>query len=170
MLILNGVYSFKRKIIAYRNDFCLSCAQPRRAYRIRTFDVIHLFFIPLIPLGFLRRWHCSVCGNFPHVQPGTRRSFKWIGVVILALFTFVIWAVPPKDDPWVWPSRVILPAAMVALLVNAIRSKPPLRLAEKLAEVQPADEGVCPLCSGPLILDSAWHCTVCGVERSVVRA
>ncbi|MBZ5508588.1 MAG: hypothetical protein LAO78_24275 [Acidobacteriia bacterium] len=169
MFILHGLYSFGRKIVAYRNDFCLSCAAPRRAFRVRTFDVVHIFYVPLIPLGFLRRWHCSVCGRDPHAHPGTRKGFKWAGVVVLALFAVFSWALPPEDDAWVWPMRVGLPIAFAAALWHTLKSKPDVRLKDKLREVQPADESVCPLCGYPLVIGSGWHCSGCGVERKVVK-
>ena len=35
-----------------------------RGWRIlhRTFDVLHVFFIPFLPLGFWKRWLCAMCG------------------------------------------------------------------------------------------------------------
>ena len=167
MFILHGIYHFQTKIVAYRNDFCLTCAAPRRAFRARTFDVIHIFYFPLIPIGFWRRWHCSVCNNDPHAYPGTRKAFKWAGVVVLAFFSVVPWMVPP-DDPWIWPMRIGLPVAFAAALWNTIRSKPDLRLADKLSEIQPADESVCPVCGSALIVDNVWRCPQCGMERVTV--
>jgi hypothetical protein len=131
MLILHGVYSFRPRIVAYRNDFCLSCTAPRVAYQIRTFDVLHIFFVPLIPLGFLRRWHCAVCTNDPHVHPGTRKGFKWAGVVVLALVAIVVWAVPDRDAI-TWTIRVVSPVAFDAALWHTLKSKPDLRLKDKL--------------------------------------
>jgi hypothetical protein len=168
LFILHGIYHFKPKIVAYRNDFCLTCAAPRRAFRARTFDVIHIFYIPLIPLGFLRRWHCSVCGRDPHTHPGTRKGFKWAGVVILAFLAVVLWGVPPAGDPWVWPMRIGLPIAFAAALWHTLKSKPDVRLADKLNEVQPANESVCPVCGAALVVDDIWRCPRCGIERKMV--
>jgi len=168
LFILHGIYHFKPKIVAYRNDFCLTCAAPRRAFRTRTFDVIHIFYLPLIPIGFLRRWHCSVCNSDPHAHPGTRKAFKWAGVVCLALFSVVLWMVSPEDDSWVWPMRVVLPVAFAAALWITIRSKPDLRLSDKLSEIQPANELVCPACNSGLVVDDVWRCPRCGMERATV--
>ena len=55
MLVIHGVYRWGRKLVAYRNDYCLSCAAPRLAFQHRTFDVLHAFWIPLIPIGLWKR-------------------------------------------------------------------------------------------------------------------
>ena len=168
MPIRLGIYSFGGKIIAYRNDFCLSCVAPRRAFRARTFDVAHVFYIPLIPLGFLRRWHCSVCGRDPHAPPGISKGVKWAGVVILALLAVAAWTAAPEDDPWRWQLRIGFPVAFAAALWHTLKSKPDVLLADKLREILPADETVCPLCGSALVVAEVWRCPRCGVERSMV--
>jgi hypothetical protein len=171
VLILHGMYSFKRKIVAYRNDFCLSCAAPRRAYQARSFDTLHLFFVPVLPLGFWRHWKCSVCGRNPHVNPHTRKSFKWAGVVVLAIFAVAAWGAPEEESSAiVWVMRIGFPIAFVVALLLTLKSKPDLRLAEKLNEISPAQESHCPLCHGVLVIGPRWRCSNCGVERTTVRA
>lgn len=175
MIIPSGVYSFKRKLVAYRNDFCLSCEAPRRALQIRSFDVVHLFFVPALPLGFLRHWRCSVCGGDPHIYPRTRKGFQWAGVVLLAIFTAAIWLTPGSggDDSSVafWAMRIAYPIGLVFALRYALNSKPDLRLPEKLRDVMPAQESICPFCHGLFILapGDRWLCSQCGVEKKVVR-
>ena len=56
MVIIHGVYHWSPKQVEFRNDYCLSCSAQRRAIRVRTFDVAHLFWIPILPLGFWKRW------------------------------------------------------------------------------------------------------------------
>jgi hypothetical protein len=169
MIILHGIYSFKRRVVAYRNDFCLSCAAPRVAYQSRTFDVLHIFFVPLIPLGLLKRWHCEVCDRDLHIHPGTRKSFKWAGVVLLGFLAMAGWIVPDQDKES-WFLRILFTVGFVAALWHTVRSKPDLRLKEKLRDIQPANESVCPRCGAPLLLGSGWHCSGCGIERQVVKA
>lgn len=175
MIILSGVYSFKRKLVGYRNDFCLSCEAPRRAHEVRSLDVIHIFFVPVLPLGFLRHWRCSVCGSDPHFYPRTRKGFLWAGIVILAIFTAVVWLTPDSaagDSVLAfWAMRIAYPIGLVFALRHTLKSKPDLRLPEKLREVMPAQESICPFCHGLFVLSPGdrWLCSQCGVERKVVR-
>jgi hypothetical protein len=57
MILVHGFYRFKPKRVAFRNDFCLACAKAVRAFQVRTFDVLHVFWIPLLPV-----WHRPKCG------------------------------------------------------------------------------------------------------------
>jgi hypothetical protein len=168
MLILHGIYTFKPRIIAYRNDFCLRCAAPRRAYRVRTFDVLHIFYIPLVPFGFVKRWRCATCNRDPHAHPGTRKGFKWAGIVCLAIFILAFWTMEERDA-FTWAMRIGLPVGFVAALWHTIKSKPDIRLSEKLKEVAPANETICPICHRPLVNDSYWRCPQCDIERAVVK-
>ena len=65
MLLVHGRYFWARRILAFRNDYCLTCRAARMAFLHRTFDVFHLFWIPVLPLGFWQRWRCGVCGAEP---------------------------------------------------------------------------------------------------------
>jgi hypothetical protein len=169
MLIIHGIYKFKPKTVAYRNDFCLTCACPRRAYQEKTFDVLHIYFVPLLPVGFWKRWKCEVCKKDPHAHLGTRKSFKWVGVVLLAAFSGAAWFEPVAADYWLWSLRIGLPVACAAALWNTLRSKPDLRLKERLKEIQPAGESLCAVCEHPLILGAHWRCSGCGIERKVLE-
>ncbi len=51
MLLVYGIYNFRPKRTAFRNDYCLFCARPRRSEEIRSFDVCHLFWIPFASAG-----------------------------------------------------------------------------------------------------------------------
>lgn len=172
MFILHGIYHFKPKIVAYRNDFCLSCAAPRRAYQIRSFDVLHLFYIPILPLGFWRRWQCLRCKREPHVYPYPRKSLKWASVIVLAILEAAMWAPEAMQQDSVtsvWIMRIGFAVLFVAALWWAIRSKPDIKLKERLKEVSPAQENLCPLCGGVFIVDSQFRCANCGVMRTALR-
>ena len=78
MLIIHGVYHLWPKRVGFRNDYCLGCDKPRRSFAVRTFDVGHLFWIPILPVGLWKHWKCSECGRDPHVHVRTRRSFNWV--------------------------------------------------------------------------------------------
>jgi hypothetical protein len=88
---LYGSYHFWPKKFGFRDDYCLGCQAPRRSIAIRTLDVGHPFWIPILPVGFWKQWKCSMCHRGPHANTRTRRSFKWIGVVGLILIALAFW-------------------------------------------------------------------------------
>lgn len=99
MLVMHGTYSLARKLVAYRNDYCLQCDAPRLAFQHRTFDVLHAFFLPVLPLGLWKRWQCAVCGRNPHESGRTRKSLKWAGTAILGLMSLSMWVVSTQEKP-----------------------------------------------------------------------
>jgi len=168
MFIRAGVYRFRPKRIAFRNDYCLSCRQAHRSVQIRSFDVVNIFWIPLLPLGFWKRWICTVCGRRPDVNVKTRRSFKWAGLFILLLFAVVSWAapIPPDFTAGSWAMRIVSPLGAILLLVHLLRSSKDPSRKERLAAIPPATDTVCPFCGSNLLsLASQCSCPVCGVVR-----
>src|SRR5690349_21622497 len=94
VLVIHGTYHFGRRILAFRNDYCLTCAGPRLANLHRTFDVLHVFWLPILPLGSWSRWKCGTCGSNPHARAATSRALKWAGIACLVIGSVVFWAAP----------------------------------------------------------------------------
>ncbi len=167
MIVLHGIYKFWRKRVAFRNDYCLSCAQPRRAVQIRSFNVWHLFWVPLLPLGFSKPWLCATCGNDPHYG-GTSRIFKWLGLFVLLFFGVFGWAAPSEPDAAVmlWIFRIGGPIGAILTLWHLIHTRASPTLAMQLAAIPPAADTVCPFCgTGLLVLGTQCCCPACGVAR-----
>jgi hypothetical protein len=80
MEIVVGRYRFAQRVLAFRRDFCLSCDSERVAYLVRSFDALHLYWVPLVPLGFLKRWTCATCKNPPHRRVKTSKPMKVFGL------------------------------------------------------------------------------------------
>jgi hypothetical protein len=174
MFIVVGKYSWRRRVLAYRNDFCLTCEAPTVAFQHRTFDAVYLYWIPILPLGFRRRWHCGVCGRDPHANPRTRTGFKWVGVALLALITGAAWSSgqnPAPGDEWlIWVLRIGGLAATALAVWATLRSNAPLRLDEHLRTVLPNEDRACPSCRGEIVESATGRqCLKCGLVRDVVR-
>lgn len=167
MLLIHGMYHFRAKRLAFRNDYCLSCDGPRRVVQTRTFDVWHFFWIPLLPLGFWKRWFCTVCGRQPHAPTKTRRSFKWAGLVVLVVLSIMSWGAPVTPDFRVgsWIFRLGAPIGAIILLFHLIQTPKEPSLKERLGTIQPANDTVCPFCGTQLILGPQCSCPACAVVR-----
>jgi hypothetical protein len=168
MVIIHGMYNFRPKRLAFRNDFCLSCGRPRRSVRIRTFDMWHIFWIPILPLGFWKRWICTACGRQPHVSTKTRPFFIWVGLSILLILSAAVWAMPIDRDfvTGIWILRVGAPLGAILVFVHLLHMPKGPSLRERLATIRPASDTVCPFCGVQLLtLASQCSCPVCGVVR-----
>lgn len=84
-----GVYRFRPRIVGFRNDFCLSCRSQRRGIQVRTFNVVALKAIPLIPVGFWKHWQCASCARDPGYNPRSRRTFAITLALLGAAFAAV---------------------------------------------------------------------------------
>ena len=51
MILIHGVYHWRPTPVAFRNDYCIPCRAERTSIQVRTIDVLHLFWVPLLPLG-----------------------------------------------------------------------------------------------------------------------
>jgi hypothetical protein len=118
-MIHTGVYRFNDSVVAYRNDYCLTCDSERIAEEIRTFDVYHVWFIPLIPVGFRRRWLCSSCGKDPHERPQTTLLVLSFWMVVLVAFAVLLW-MPGRSpvDVMTWVMRIGSLVGLVAVPVG----------------------------------------------------
>jgi hypothetical protein len=171
VLVIHGTYHWSRRLVAFRNDYCLTCAAPRLAFLHRTFDVFHVFFIPILPLGYWTRWRCGECGTNPHSRVSTAKPLKWIGIALLVLFAGVFWTTTPgpgrdTDPAMVWTFRIGFPVAAVFAIRHTLKAKPPERLADKLRGIAPNRDGTCPRCGTTLTVAAPWYrCGSCGLER-----
>jgi hypothetical protein len=71
-----GRYRLLSRRVGYRADYCLTCDSPRIAEQYRTLDLFHIYFVPLLPLGLWRHWHCQSAAptRTPvHALPGGSR-------------------------------------------------------------------------------------------------
>jgi hypothetical protein len=167
MFIVTGAYHWWPKPVGFRNDFCLTCNAERRSVRIRTFDAGHIFWIPVLPVGFWKHWNCVVCGRDPHTSPRTRPFLKWVGFVILILFAILSWTEPvtPGDEAVSWAFRIGAPLGAILLMAHLLSTPKEPSLKERLAAIRPAADTVCPFCSSPMIGGLRWSCPACGAVR-----
>jgi hypothetical protein len=171
LIILHGVYSLGKKIVAYRNGFCLTCAVPRRIYGLRAFRFFHLFYVPLIPLGFGRIWRCSVCHFDPRENAAVEVGWAWFGSVLFGIMSVTGWFDAQPDPRKVWGILLSIWLIFLFLLWRAVfitrryRSVAMLNRGDKQSFIKMANENICPFCGTMLMVGDHPICPQCGVER-----
>lgn len=168
MLIIHGTYHWRPRQIAFRNDYCRACERQTISVLIRTIDVFHVLFIPILPIGVWSRWHCARCGGRPHWVARTRRGFKIVGTVFLALSCAAIWVPLPLeggDAVIIWLLRIGLPVALVFAIRSILRHRPEPDFKQRLAAVIPYEGWDCPLCGGQLLSVPEKVCSACGAQH-----
>jgi len=170
MFILWGTQTFKVKRTAFRREYCVNCNRLAYSYLTRTLTVFTVFFVPLIPLGFRRKWQCAFCGKKPEKVERTGLPFKIIGLVFLVM---VFWASFTVDDAGSDPAvenamRVILVGLMVVAAVSIVRHKSPsceerMRINSNLGHLSP--EVICPFCETHFhLIEGRKWCRKCELE------
>ncbi len=170
MFIVYGVHRWKAKRVAFRNDFCLACGEARRAVQVRTFDVGHIFWIPILPAGFWKRWVCTVCGRDPHITTKTRRGFKWVGLFILVLLAAVLWMAPvePNAAAVSWSLRIAASVGAVLVLRASAAHAKGADLAGKAGKPSAGDRFRVPIC-GAQFVDAGFAMLVPGLRSGEER-
>ena len=169
MLIFVGAYHLWPQRLAFRNDYCVRCQAPRRSVEVRSFDVGHIFWVPLLPVGFWRHWTCTVCKRNPHRLPRLKRTLLWRGAFFLISLSVVFWAIRPgpEFEVGIWACRIAAPIGAAVLIAQLLRgfSEPSLR--DRLLAVTPANDTACPFCGAALAMGTSerWSCPSCGIVR-----
>lgn len=163
----HGIYQFRPKRIAFRNDYCLFCDSPTRSVQLRTIAVGHFFGIPILPLGVWTRWLCTRCGNHPHSRRRGGMRPQWAILMAIAMFTAVFWAEPISPDFMAggWICRLGGVLASLALFAYLLKEPEESPIKQKLVGITPASDSDCPFCEVPLIIGSRSFCPVCEVAR-----
>jgi hypothetical protein len=172
MVLVHGTYRFRPKRVAFRNDYCMKCKAERIAVCVRTIDVLHIFWIPLVPLGARRRWYCIECGQPPDALKTVRQGIKLFAALSLALIALAYW-VRPIDHPLnrgrtmeVWSIRVASLIGLAAILAWKPALSENAERVEHLARLASSQLPDCPVCHIPLHPGEPWKCPRCGMARA----
>jgi len=86
MFYIFGTHYFGSRNYAYKWMECKSCKMPRVFIQSRAFAWGHLFWIPLVPLGYEYNWHCTACAKDDNrKQTPMFRKFTYLLVLTLIL-------------------------------------------------------------------------------------
>jgi hypothetical protein len=169
MIVLSGLHQFRRRAVAYRNDYCTYCESTRLAVSISSFWWFHIFFVPVIPLGRHAHWFCKECGKDPRGKSKKNSGLVWAIIfgILFGATTILYWTLPTDgpDGDNVWGVRIFLSLCCLAIGFWILRWKLTARVSTKLALVVPASTTSCALCGNALIHSSTLSCPKCGVER-----
>jgi hypothetical protein len=172
MVIIHGVYRWRPVNVAFRHDYCRRCAKGTLAVLVRTFNALHLFWVPVLPLGWWSSWTCARCNTDPHAAAQTRRGFKVAAAVILGLFNVVAWLAPKGSSSTL--EVLVIGGVLLLLFALAVRwavvHKPEPDFKANLALMPPYEAWDCPLCGAQLVkLSSAAYCPACKAEHRPLK-
>lgn len=165
MFVIFGSRKQGVKKIGYKNTHCKNCKMPRICIQWGWFSWGHVFFIPFIPLGHEHKWECSACSLEPAVHRETGLPLKVFVLLIVGLFSYVLFVNPGDIEPKLeWALRGISVASIVGLTYSIVFHFK--NLAKKAAKgLLPLDDVEnCKLCGGKLLGSPNLQCQDCNAK------
>lgn len=160
-MIFAGTYYFGRKRVSCRNAFCSVCHGPRFFEGRRSIVVLHLMFIPILPIGFKTRYFCTSCDIDLGSQRPSRPLILSAGVVAGCIFTAVgAYGLFLGQELWVFLVGFLFTAWLIWLL----RQKRYATFKMNQSLVEPLDARNCPYCQRPLLPSAKPNCPDCRVK------
>ena len=181
MFLIHGHYKFLPKRSAVRNVWCTVCKQPRLAIGVRSLLVIHLFWIPVLPVARVTDWVCASCRNNPKAHlTAPPSAMRWplvlAGILLVAGLWVLLETIRTGEDPLgVEDKRMSggIASGLALLMVGALFGWQVLRQLRRTAElgfddgkasVAPLSGDNCPLCGDLMLTRDHPRCGRCQVD------
>ena len=159
-----GVYHLGRKLVACRADYCTNCLRPTFTEGFRSFAILHVWFIPILPLGFRIRWVCSDCHRDPERQRPDNMGIVVAGALAGALMIFIsIMVSLESNNLEAWP-LTLFGAALLSVCLYLLHSSRRTRYAAGKSGVTPLPTDACPYCREPILPGAKPACQACGIS------
>jgi len=174
MFVITGTYNFRPKVVAFRSDYCRNCQSESIALARRSIDVLHVFWIPIFPLGIWTRWYCQRCDSRPHEATTISRPVRIFVVVFILLLSALMWfltllpvlglAPQSSDNKDYLIGALVMSVLLILSYIWAWRFNSD-DFKSHISNVQPFAGHFCPLCSGRLDISNTLTCRDCGAEN-----
>jgi hypothetical protein len=171
-MLLYGHYQFFPKRVACKRAWCTSCDRGVLAIGTRRILFLHLFFVPLLPVGTATRWICGHCHGDIDARRPVRSSIAGCGVLVGAFFILFAAACIfgalflPKKDKFDWTDP--LPFLILGLAMVSgfwwMRRRARRGYEASARQVEPLPGDVCPLCGQQVLLLGKARCETCDLD------
>jgi hypothetical protein len=171
VLVIHGHYKFFPKRVACKNAWCTSCEDETLAVGTRRILLLHVFFIPLLPLGTTTTWICGHCQGDVDARRPVRSWIAGCGImggaffVLLALAGILGAVLSEKRQLDLTDSLPFLVLGLVMIggfLWARRRAQRGYEAAAK--QVEPLAGDACPLCGQQVLLLGKPRCEACDVD------
>ena len=171
MLVIHGHYKFFPKRVACKNAWCTSCEDETLAVGTRRILFLHLFFIPLLPLGKTTTWICGHCQGDVDARRPVRSWIAGCGIMGGAFFVLlalagILGAVLSEKRQLDWTDS--LPFLDLGLVMIGgfrwVRRRAQRGYEAVAKQVEPLAGDACPLCGQQVLLLGKPRCEACEVD------
>jgi hypothetical protein len=163
-MILHGTYTFGTKRVACRNGYCTTCRTARFAEGFRSWRVLHVFFLPILPIGTVTRWYCTEHGHQLDARRPNRPWILYAGIFGGVLMSFI--GIMLLFEPGEQGGAVMIPAGIVFSLglFYLLKRQNYRNYAAAQQSVPPLSSEHCPYCKAPVLNGTPPRCHTCKVD------
>ena len=163
--MIHGTYLFGRKRVACRNAYCTNCKAARFAEGFRSLVVLHLCFIPVLPIATRVRWFCTSCQKEIDARRPSRPWILGAGVFCGFVITFLgVVLLLDGNEKETWLGCIIFGPLMVAGLIYMLRKQAYRSYVVAQEVVPPLLGDHCPYCRQPVFSGVTPRCHTCRVD------
>ena len=163
--MVHGTYYFGRKRVACRNAYCTTCRGPRFAEGLKSLVVLHVCFIPFLPIATTVRWFCSTCQNEIDARRPSRPWILIAGVLFGLLMTFAgVMVMLDGHEKETALGMLVFGPLMVIGLVYMIRKQDYRGYVAYQEKVPGLNGEHCPYCKAAVFAAEMPHCHSCKVD------
>jgi hypothetical protein len=165
MFLIFGIKRFGHKKVGYGKDFCNSCQNEAVVERYRWFSWIHIFFIPLIPVGYYSHTRCTICTNDPNAKVRTPIWQKGIFLIVIAGLNWVLY-----QDGLLTNLSYGLVIKLISMLMFIgcgywiYKGRNEVSKKERRKQLTPVDQKTCIMCEGDIVVAKKTTCSRCKLE------
>lgn len=164
-MLFHGTYRFGRKLIACRNAYCTGCDAPCFAEGWKSWLVLHVFWIPLIPIGTDTKWFCGKCRKEVDSHRPSRPLILIAGM-LCGFFFFGMGTFAPvqKGEERVGIYIATFGLVMIMGTFWLLRRQDYRRYSQRSLAVVPLTGDRCPYCNEPLFANVKPRCHSCRIQ------
>ena len=165
MILFYGIKKLRKKKVGYGKDHCNACEQEALVEKWRWFNWFHIFWIPLIPLGYGHNWMCTLCDQDANARYKTdiyRKVFISVVLFAIALLMFQPGVIDSLEYGLIVKILSIL--FFLASVVWVIKHKKLPSKDTYRQNITPVDVSICAYCNNPLSMSPTLSCISCKAQ------
>lgn len=171
-MIIYGHYKFFPRRVACKNAWCTLCEGEALAVGTRRIVFLHLFFIPLLPIGTATTWTCSRCQGDVDARRPVRSSIAGCGILVGVFFVLfatvgvlgALFSPKERELRWAEPLPFLLLGAAMVGGFWWLRRRARRGYEASARQVVPLQGEACPLCGQRVLLLGKPRCEACDVD------
>lgn len=163
--MVHGFYRFGSRRIACRNAYCTTCGEARFSEGRRSWVVLHVAFIPVLPVGVETRWYCQRCGEEVDAHRPSR-PWAFVAGMILGLVACVagVSFLREEHERDAALGCFLLGAALLGGCAYGLKSAKYRAYEAGRRGVTPLAGDHCPYCEQPIFASVKPRCQACRVD------